>query len=229
MQRTSKRTVSLTGSALAVLGYALFYLAGGAVPALFATLALLGVAAGAAYLTFWAMLPDTVEYGEWRTGVRAEGIIFGFISFVQKAALGIAVGLLGEVLTAIGYVANRSQAPEPLADMRLVMLWVPILCALAAAAARRKRGRRWSRKSSPVCTPTRRRPRRANPPMHWQTAFWCSPKPRFPTAPSAPRISSPSCSAPISPAPPAASPCPNRQPMSSRRSWAPTSMSSSRC
>jgi GPH family glycoside/pentoside/hexuronide:cation symporter len=77
------------------------------------------------------MLPDTVEYGEWATGVRAEGIIFGFISFVQKAALGIAVGLLGEVLGAIGYVANRPQAADTLADMRLVMLWVPIACAVA--------------------------------------------------------------------------------------------------
>jgi GPH family glycoside/pentoside/hexuronide:cation symporter len=134
MQRTSKRIVSLSGTALGVIGYILFYLVGSALPAMFATLALLGVSAGAAYLTFWAMLPDTVEYGEWRTGVRAEGIIFGFISFVQKAALGIAVGLLGEVLTAIGYVANQPQAPETLADMRQVMLWIPILCALAAAA-----------------------------------------------------------------------------------------------
>lgn len=134
MQRTSKRIVSLCGTALGVAGYALFHLAGGALVPMFLTLALLGVSAGAAYLTFWAMLPDTVEYGEWRTGVRAEGIIFGFISFVQKAALGIAIGLLGEVLGAIGYVANQPQAPETLADMRLVMLWVPILCALGGAA-----------------------------------------------------------------------------------------------
>lgn len=133
MTRTSKRVVSLSGTVLGVGGYVLFYLADGALVPMFLTLALLGVSAGAAYLTFWAMLPDTVEYGEWATGVRAEGIIFGFISFVQKAALGIAVGLLGEVLGAIGYVANRPQAPDTLADMRLVMLWVPIACAVAGA------------------------------------------------------------------------------------------------
>jgi GPH family glycoside/pentoside/hexuronide:cation symporter len=133
MQRTSKRMVSLAGTGLGVAAYGLFYLADGAMPAMFAALGLLGVAAGAAYLTFWAMLPDTVEYGEWKTGVRAEGIVFGLISFVQKAALGIAVGLLGEVLTAIGYVANQPQAPGTLNDMRLVMLGVPIACSLAAA------------------------------------------------------------------------------------------------
>ncbi len=134
MQRTSKRIVSLSGTGLAVLAYLLFYLADGALPAMFATLALLGIASGAAYLTFWAMLPDTVEYGEWQTGVRAEGIVFGLVSFVQKAALGIAVGLLGEVLTAIGYIANRPQPADTLADMRLVMLWVPVACSVAGAA-----------------------------------------------------------------------------------------------
>lgn len=133
MQRTSKRIVSLSGSVLGILAYFLFYLVGSTPTPMFLTLALLGVSAGAAYLTFWAMLPDTVEYGEWRTGVRAEGIIFGFISFVQKAALGIAVGLLGEMLSAIGYVANQPQSPETLGDIRLVMLWVPILCAAAGA------------------------------------------------------------------------------------------------
>jgi GPH family glycoside/pentoside/hexuronide:cation symporter len=97
-------------------------------------LALAGFGAGAGYLTFWAMMPDTVEYGEWRSRVRAEGMIFGLVSFIQKAALGLAVGLLGEVLAAIGYVANRPQGPETLANLRLMMLVAPLGFALAAAS-----------------------------------------------------------------------------------------------
>lgn len=30
---------------------------------------------------FWAMLPDTIEYGEYRTGIRAESRTFGFATF----------------------------------------------------------------------------------------------------------------------------------------------------
>lgn len=134
MRRTSKRTVALAGLALGSVGYVLFFAGHGAGKApFFATLAVIGAASGAGYLSFWSMLPDTVEYGEWKTGVRAEGIIFGFISFVQKAALGIAVGTLGQALAGIGYVANQPQAPETLAAIRQLMLWAPILCAAAGA------------------------------------------------------------------------------------------------
>ena len=97
-------------------------------------MALIGFAAGAGYLTFWAMVPDTVEYGEWHSGVRAEGLIFGLIAFVQKAALGVAVGLLGQALGAIGYQANTAQSPQTLADMRLLMTLVPIATVALGAA-----------------------------------------------------------------------------------------------
>lgn len=135
MQRSSKRLVALASVAISLVGYPLFHMMHGAgVPALFLPLGLLGVSAGAAYLTFWAMLPDTVEYGEWRSGVRAEGIVFGFVVFVQKAALGLAVGLLGEALAALGYSANRAQTPETLEGIRQIMLWAPLLFGAASAA-----------------------------------------------------------------------------------------------
>ena len=135
MRRTSKRLVAILGIVLALAGYPAFYAAHGTgLPIIFSALALLGFAAGASYLTFWAMLPDTVEYGEWRSGIRAEGIVFGFISFVQKASLGLAVGLLGEVLSALGYNANRMQTPETLLGIREMMLWAPLVFGAASMA-----------------------------------------------------------------------------------------------
>jgi len=135
MRRTSKRAVSLAAALIGIAAAVLFYIT----PAdrtdlLTGVLALAGVGAGAGYLTFWAMMPDTVEYGEWRSGVRAEGMIFGFVSFVQKAALGLAVGVLGEALSRIGYVANKTQSPETLAALRLLMLIAPIGFGIAAAS-----------------------------------------------------------------------------------------------
>ena len=125
----------MSGPALACLVYVMFWLAPMNRPdLLIPVLAISGFATGAGYLTFWAMIPDTVEFGQWRSGVRAEGMIFGFVSFIQKAALGLGVGLLGEVLTGIGYVANRPQTPATLASLRTLMLVVPVGCALAAVA-----------------------------------------------------------------------------------------------
>ena len=135
MKRTSKRAVALAGISANGLGWLGFLLLVGTdVTNLFVCMAVLGIGGGASALTFWAMIPDTVEFGEYRSGVRAEGMVFGFISFLQKAALGLAVGLLGELLGLIGYRANVAQSPETLADMRLLMTLAPLSCAIVAGA-----------------------------------------------------------------------------------------------
>lgn len=82
--------------------------------------------AGMAYV-FWAMLPDTVEYGEWRTGVRAEGMAFGVALLFQKMALGLGAAMLGVALDQLGYRPNETQAPETLDGLKLVMALLPLL------------------------------------------------------------------------------------------------------
>jgi len=131
-KRTSKRTVYLIGTALALTAYLSLWF--GPLDHRFwlPFVGLLGIGSGAIFLSTWAMMPDTVEFGEWRTGVRAEGAVFGFVSFVQKASLGVAAGLLGEVLSLIGYTANIEQTPETLASLKIVMLAVPALFAVLA-------------------------------------------------------------------------------------------------
>ncbi|MEY2883602.1 MAG: hypothetical protein RL490_1326 [Pseudomonadota bacterium] len=133
MRRLSKRTVCLAGALVGVAGYLAFAAAGASIPLLFGALAVLGFGAGAGYLGFWAMVPDTVEYGEWQSGVRAEGMVFGLVSFIQKAALGVSVGLLGELLGWIGYVANQPQTVATLASMRLLMVVGPTSLGIVGA------------------------------------------------------------------------------------------------
>jgi GPH family glycoside/pentoside/hexuronide:cation symporter len=134
MKRTAKRNVWLSGSGLVLLAYGLLWFAPETPAAYIPLLALLGFGAGAGYLSFWAMMPDTVEYGEWRSGVRAEGAIFGLVSLVQKASLGLAAGVLGELLGGVGYRANQAQTPETLAGMKLIMIALPAGFALVAIA-----------------------------------------------------------------------------------------------
>ena len=135
-KRTSKRTITLCGAAMGVTGYiAILLEPPGVGPLLFATTAWIGFGAGAGYLAFWSMVPDTVEYGQYRTGTRAEGVIFGTIAFVQKAALGISVGILGELLTLIGFVPNAVQTAATLANMRLLLTVGPIVMLLLGIAA----------------------------------------------------------------------------------------------
>jgi GPH family glycoside/pentoside/hexuronide:cation symporter len=86
-------------------------------------------------LGFWSLLPDTVEYGEWRTGMRTESFVFGLGAFFLKVALGLGAGLYGWLLELIGYRANVAQSVETLADMKLLMTALPAIGLVLAGAA----------------------------------------------------------------------------------------------
>jgi glycoside/pentoside/hexuronide:cation symporter, GPH family len=133
MKRTSKRVMWLSGALVALSGYALLWPLANDPQLILVPLAIIGFGVGASYLGFWAMMPDTVEYGQYKTGIRSEGGVFGFALLIQKAALGLAAALLGELLSTIGYRANAAQTAETLAAMKLVMIGGA--AALSATAA----------------------------------------------------------------------------------------------
>lgn len=74
------------------------------------------------WLTVWSMMPDTVEYGEWCSGVRAESFIFGLGMFFQKVALGLAAGLFGWSLDSVGYIANAAQSAQTLDGIKMIVV-----------------------------------------------------------------------------------------------------------
>lgn len=134
IKRTSKRTMWLTGAGVGLLGSGLLWELPSAPSTVLPVLVLVGFGAGASYLGFWSMIPDTVEYGQWRSGFRAEGAVFGLVSLIQKASLGLAAAALGEALSWIGYRANLVQTPATLASMRFLMIVLPAVFAAGAAA-----------------------------------------------------------------------------------------------
>jgi GPH family glycoside/pentoside/hexuronide:cation symporter len=75
---------------------------------------------------FWAMLPNTIEYGEQRTGLRVEGAVFGMAALLQRVAIGIATAIIGLGFERAGYVANVGQSTATLTAMRLTIALVPL-------------------------------------------------------------------------------------------------------
>ena len=76
---------------------------------------------------FWAMLPNTIEYGEQATGVHVEGTVFGVAALLQRVAIGIATAILGWSFESAGFVANVQQSSATLSGMRLTVIGVPLL------------------------------------------------------------------------------------------------------
>ena len=81
----------------------------------------------------WALEADTVEYGEWKTGVRAEGIIYALFSFTRKTGQAVGGALAAYALAIGGYVAGaEAQSVEAEWGIRAAAGLLP---AVAAAIA----------------------------------------------------------------------------------------------
>lgn len=78
------------------------------------------------HFSFWAMLPNTIEFGESTTGLRVEGAVFGLASLLQRIAIGLATAILGLGFESAGYVANVHQSAGTLAVMRWTITLVPL-------------------------------------------------------------------------------------------------------
>ena len=79
----------------------------------------------------WALVADAVEYGEWKTGTRAEGIIYSFFTFFRKCSQAVAGFVPGLVLTLVGYVPNAVQSAGALEGIKGLMFIYPGVLAIA--------------------------------------------------------------------------------------------------
>ncbi len=55
----------------------------------------------------WALEADTVEYGEYLTGVRIEGLTYSLFSFTRKCGQAIGGSIPAFILGLSGYIANQ--------------------------------------------------------------------------------------------------------------------------
>jgi GPH family glycoside/pentoside/hexuronide:cation symporter len=78
------------------------------------------------HFSFWAMLPNTIEFGERETGLHVEGTVFGVAALLQRIAIGIATAILGWAYSSSGYVANEAQSAAMLTSMRATVAIVPL-------------------------------------------------------------------------------------------------------
>ncbi|MDR5860531.1 MFS transporter [Halomonas eurihalina] len=74
---------------------------------------------------FWSAIAESVDYGEAKTGQRVSGLAFGGISFCQKAGMGAAGFLVGQLLTFFNYEANVEQSAFTLTGIALMLSIIP--------------------------------------------------------------------------------------------------------
>jgi len=93
--------------------------------------ALAGIGVGAAHVLPWSIMPDAIEWGEWQTGERHEGVFYSLIMLAQKVASSIAVPLALLVLDYTGYIPNSAVQPATAVNgIRIITGVIPavLLC-----------------------------------------------------------------------------------------------------
>lgn len=127
VKRYGKRNVFAIGLVLDIIGMLILNFSAGAMTLIVVSSVIRGIGNACGGATMWAMVSDTIDYGEWKTGYRTEGLVNSACSFGYKIGNGIGSALLGVILEVGGYVGEAlTQTPAALTSIRICFVWVPI-------------------------------------------------------------------------------------------------------
>jgi len=101
-------------------------------PVLVGAMAVSSVGIGITYVMIRSMLADMVEYGEWKTGIRGEGIIFSTYGVSNKLGYAVGGSLSAFLLASVGYVPNVAQSPEVQTLILYMVALFPIIAGILA-------------------------------------------------------------------------------------------------
>ncbi len=87
---------------------------------------LIGFGLSAAQVLPWAIIPDAIEWDEYQTGERHEGVFYSLITLMGKIANSVAVPLSLLLLEFTGYVSNAVDQPRSaLTGLKVVIGPIP--------------------------------------------------------------------------------------------------------
>ena len=84
---------------------------------------------GMAMAVPFAVLSESVDYGEWKTGVRAAGLLTAVgAAFCLKAGAGLGGAIPLWIMGKCGYVPNVAQSATSLKGIEFNLIWLPAIC-----------------------------------------------------------------------------------------------------
>lgn len=72
---------------------------------------LAGIGVGAAHVLPWSIIPDAIEWDEWKTGERHEAMFYSLITLIKKVTASVAVPMVAVVLGRAGYDSSLASQP----------------------------------------------------------------------------------------------------------------------
>lgn len=119
IKKIGKRNMLIVGAVIYGIGFALFGFVGTNMAGVIAACVLKGIGNAGISSCMFAIVSDTIEYGEWKTGYRTDGLINSASSFGFKVGNGLGSAILGWVIEMAGDTVGS----------QITFIWIPaVLC-----------------------------------------------------------------------------------------------------
>lgn len=130
LPKFGKRKLICAGCALGIAGQLIFLMNITSVPLGVFTCIMRGFGIAPFYGVQYSLPSDAIEYGQWKTGLRIEGLMFSSMSMGQKAGSGFTSAIMGAILSMAAFDGLKATAVEQTAEaigvIKAFYLYVPI-------------------------------------------------------------------------------------------------------
>ncbi len=134
IKKIGKKNGMVAGLTIGGLGYLLTAIVGADYSMILLANVIKGVGNGFAAACMWGMLSDTIEYGEWKTGIRTAGLANAASSFGSKVGSGLGGAILGWVISWGGYSSETaSQTDKAIFAVNTLYIYFPLVLAVISA------------------------------------------------------------------------------------------------
>lgn len=103
VKKFGKRNLALSGAIIGLAGVGIILISPQDMTFVLVGAALKGIGIGPIGALSYAMMADAIEYGHWRTGIRAEGLLYSAATVGYKIGGGLTSAVIGFVLDAAGF------------------------------------------------------------------------------------------------------------------------------
>jgi GPH family glycoside/pentoside/hexuronide:cation symporter/probable glucitol transport protein GutA len=129
VKRMGGKNVFILSSLFGGLMNLIFFFTGyGSTPLVMVLFVITSIPTGLTMVLVSSLIANTIEYAEWKTGSRNEGLISSSQTFSAKIIIAISGGLSGLVLSTINYAPTPVQPTQALSAFHMCMSLFPAIC-----------------------------------------------------------------------------------------------------
>ncbi len=123
---SSKRNIFQLASFINIVGFLVIYVMKDNIPGIIIGAIILSFGYGLRQVVYFSMQADPVDYGEYKTGISAAGLLSSINGFLGKVTLALAGSFTGVLLAISGYIPNGTQPDNALIAIQASYIFIPV-------------------------------------------------------------------------------------------------------